>query len=179
MKGIVFTEFFEMVENEYGYEVVDKLISENELPSGGAYTSVGTYKHSEMVQLLTSLSNHTGNEVPSLLKAFALYFFDVLKNGYPQFLEAAGNAFDFLESIEKYIHVEVLKLYPDAELPTFSTRKVNDNQLEMIYHSERKMADFAEGLLIRSLEYYREAAQIDRSNINDDGTKVKFLITKN
>lgn len=28
-------------------------------------------------------------------------------------------AFQFLKNIENYIHVEVRKLYPDAELPTF------------------------------------------------------------
>ena len=178
MKGIVFTEFFEMVENAYGYEIVDKLISENELPSGGVYTSVGTYDHGEMVKLLTGLSNHSGQDIPSLLKSFALYFFDVLKNGYPHFLEAAGNAFDFLESIETYIHVEVRKLYPDAELPTFETQTVDNNTLEMIYSSERKMADFAEGLLIRSLEYYGEDAELSRTNLVEDGTRVKFTITK-
>ena len=36
MKGIVFTEFLEMVEEKYGYEVVDQIIEESKLPSGGA-----------------------------------------------------------------------------------------------------------------------------------------------
>lgn len=178
MKGIVFTGFLEMIESTYGYEVVDKILSESGLQSGGIYTSVGTYSHSEMVQLIMGLSVHTGAGVPSLLKAFGLYFFDTLKEGYPQFLEAANNAFDFLESIENYIHVEVRKLYPDAELPAFEINLQEGGALQMIYSSERKMADFAEGLIEKSLEYYEEKATIERSNLESDGSKVAFVITK-
>ncbi len=178
MKGVVFTEFLEMVEQKFGYEMVDQIISENELTADGAYTSVGTYDHSEIVKLIVSLSSHTKVGVPSLLKEFGLYFFDVLKNGYPHFLEATDNAFDFLESIETYIHVEVRKLYPDAELPTFETKKLSNGDLEMIYHSERKMADFAEALIERSSEYYNEAIGISRENIKEDGSVVRFVISK-
>lgn len=179
MKGIIFSEFLEMVERDYGYEAVDRIISENELSSKGAYTAIGTYDHGEMVKLITSLSKYSGNSVSSLLKIFGYYFFDVLKKGYPQFLKAAGNAFDFLESIENYIHVEVRKLYPDAELPTFETRALPEGTLEMIYRSERKMADFAEALIEKSIEYYHEEAKLKRTDIEEDASVVKFLIFKN
>lgn len=60
MKGIVFTEFLELVEDKFGLEMVDKIISSSELESGGIYTSVGTYSFSEMLQLLQHLSDNTG-----------------------------------------------------------------------------------------------------------------------
>lgn len=178
MKGIVFTEFLEMVEEKFGYDVVDQIIEESELASGGAYTAVGTYSHAEMVQLITGLSQKTNKDIPSLLKAFGLYFFDILEKNYPQFLERAMGAFDFLESIENYIHVEVKKLYPDAELPTFNTKLVADNSLEMIYTSERAMADFAEGLMERAIAYYGEEVTIARKNLSEDGKRVQFIVTK-
>lgn len=178
MKGIVFTEFFDMVEKEFGYEMVDRIISENELSSNGVYTRIGTYDHSDIVKLITSLSGHTKIGVPSLLKAFGFYFFDVLQKNYTHFLDKAKNAFDFLESIETYIHVEVKKLYPNAELPTFETRRTEDGKLEMIYYSERKMADFAEALIEKSMAYYDTEAKVEKLSMNDDGSKVKFLITK-
>lgn len=178
MKGIVFTEFLEMVEEKFGYEMVDEIIAEEELPSGGSYTSVGTYSHAEMVQLIVGLSKKTQKNVPALLKAFGLYFFDTLEKNYPQFLQATDNAFDFLESIENYIHVEVRKLYPDAELPSFETQLLADNTLEMIYTSERAMSDFAEGLMERAIGHYGESATIDRKVLTEDGKKVQFIVTK-
>jgi len=179
MKGIVFTEFLEMVEQKFGYETVDHILTDSELESGGAYTAIGTYNYAEMVQLIVGLSEKTGLTVPVLLHEYGKYFFDVLYSSYPQFFDALDEPFDFLESIEHHIHVEVRKLYPDAELPTFETERVGANTLKMIYHSERKMSDFAEGLIIRTLNHYKTACKIEKKNIQEDGSSVQFLITKN
>ena len=70
MKGIVFTEFFEMVEQKFDYTMVDKLLANTELPSGGIYTSVGTYSHTEMVSLVVKLSQETSIPIPDLLRVF-------------------------------------------------------------------------------------------------------------
>lgn len=179
MKGIVFTEFLEMVEQTYSYEMVDNLLTQNELPSGGIYTSIGTYAHQEMVTLVTDLSKKTQTPVPDLLNAFGQYLFGTFEKGYPSFFESAPNAFDFLESIEQHIHVEVKKLYPDAQLPRFTTRRINDVTMEMIYHSDRSMADFALGLIQKTLEHYNEKATVLKENILENGSEVRFLITKN
>lgn len=178
MKGIVFTEFFDMVEAAHGYDMVDALIEENELKSEGVYTSIGTYEYSEMVQLLVTLSQKTKTPIPVLLKSFGHYLFKTFKTAYPSFFSHSKSAFDFLESIEQYIHVEVRKLYPDAELPRFQTTRVDHQTLEMIYYSERRMADFAEGLIEKSLEHYQEKASIERKNLLADGSQVLFSIRK-
>ncbi len=56
MKGIVFTEFIEMVESKFGFDMMDDIIESANLPSGGIYTAVGTYDHTEMVQLVIEIS---------------------------------------------------------------------------------------------------------------------------
>ncbi len=73
MKGIVFTEFLEMVENEFSYEVADKIIEENSLTSNGAYTSVGNYDNKELLMLVSSLSNHINKPVDELVHAYGKY----------------------------------------------------------------------------------------------------------
>lgn len=178
MKGIVFTEFFEMVEDIHGYQMVDQLIMDNELPSKGIYTTIGTYDHKEMVTLVVDLSKKTKTPVPNLLNAFGQYLFGTFKKGYPMFFKASANAFDFLESIEEYIHMEVKKLYPDAQLPRFKTTRLSDTTLEMIYYSDRSMADFALGLIEKTFEHYEEKATITREDLVEDGSEVKFLIQK-
>ena len=45
MKGVIFTEFLEMVESHFSPEMADRIITAARLPSGGAYTAVGTYDH--------------------------------------------------------------------------------------------------------------------------------------
>lgn len=178
MKGIVFTEFLDMVESQFGYEVVDHILTESKLESNGIYTAVGTYPHSEIVQLLMNLSDKVGVDPALLLKAFGKYLFDTFLKGYPQFFSAVDNAFDFLHSIDKHIHVEVLKLYPDATLPKFESHQVDDQTMVMTYSSERKMAALAEGLIEKSIVHYNEECEINVENIVADGSKVKFTIER-
>jgi len=178
MKGMVFTEFLEMVEGQHGYELVDQIIEDCELDSEGIYTAVGTYPHSEMVQLIVALSQRSNIPVPDLLHTFGRYLFDTFLSKYPGFFKEADNAFDFFSSIQEYIHVEVLKLYPDAQLPEFRTILKEERQLHLVYESDRKMSTFALGLLEKGLEYYQEEADIIVENLESDGSKVLFKIMK-
>ena len=69
MKGIVFSEFIEMVEEKFSPEVMDEVIeaASAKLDSAGSYTSVGVYDHLELVELVTELSRTTGITVGDLV----------------------------------------------------------------------------------------------------------------
>ncbi len=177
MKGIVFTQFLDMVEEQFGLETVDHIIEGSDLPSGGAYTAVGTYSHKEIVSLVGALSEHSGVEVPVLLKAFGKYLFVCLNKAYPAFRNSATDAFSFLETVETYIHVEVRKLYPDAELPSFEcSRPNNPDELHMVYTSSRHFEDLCEGLIAGCLEEFNCDATISREQLNSG--KELFIMNK-
>ncbi|UHG89242.1 heme NO-binding domain-containing protein [Spirosoma oryzicola] len=178
MKGIVFTEFLEMIEDKYGYIVVDQLLTESNLPSGGTYTAIGTYDHSEMVTLVSNLSQKAQIPVSELLRSYGRYMFVTFTRSYRPFVDYSHSAFDLLKSIQHYIHVEVKKLYPDAELPHFTVEQPSDNQLHMYYESERKLSDFAHGLIEGCLAHFGEKAIIRKTNLVDDGSRVFFEIVK-
>ncbi len=178
MKGVVFTEFLEMVEALHSADMVDDLIDEAALPSGGAYTSVGTYPFSEMAALVGLLSKKTSTPVPALLQAFGRHLLSRFVVGYPQFFEVEGGAFSFLERLDGYIHVEVRKLYPDAELPRFETERRGD-VLVLRYRSERKLADLAEGLLRGAIEHFGEVLTLDREDDPEHGAgKTVFTLRR-
>jgi hypothetical protein len=175
MKGIVFTEFLELVEEQFGIETVDKIVSESNLETGGVYTAVGTYSHKEMFSMVAKLSEIKGIAVPDLLEFYGKYFFGVLAKSYPQFLREKG-LFSFLETIDNYIHPEVLKLYPDAELPSFSTVRDGDKSLLLTYKSSRKMAHFAMGLILGASEHFETKIDIQKLTENQDGEVVEIKI---
>ena len=52
MKGIVFTHFFEMVESEFGEEMVETLINDAETSTNGVYITAGTYPAQDMINLV-------------------------------------------------------------------------------------------------------------------------------
>lgn len=177
MKGLVFTEFLDMVENKYGLEVLDKLITQSNLPSEGVYTSIGTYEFSEMQSLIGNLSALVDTPVQNLLYEYGLFFFDSLTRYHPDVFKRYDDPIEMLSSVENHIHVEVRKIYPQAELPTFRIINREEGSLEMNYYSERGMYMFAKALMEKTFEFYNYSPQIDFVKVKKDGTEVKFLIS--
>lgn len=178
MKGLIFTEFIEMVEQEMGFEMVHNIISESHLPSEGIYTAVGTYPMAEMLELLTQLSKRTKIEIPELLFTFGKHLFSRFSVLYAHFFEGKNSAFELLENIEDYIHVEVLKLYPDAALPTIDVLKQDDSNMQLIYRSPRKLSQLAVGLMTGCAEHFKEEIEISEIKYIDGGSEVWFQLVK-
>ena len=179
MKGIVFSEFIEMVEDAFSPEIADQIIMETNPESEGAYTSVGTYDHSELVAMVVKLSEITSTPVPELIKAFGNYLMTRFTKLYPAFFEEIENTFQFLSTIENHVHVEVNKLYPDAELPTFDTKQTDDSTLVMEYKSARPFADLAEGLIRGAADFFNENIEVSREDLSGGiGNHARFTLTK-
>lgn len=176
MKGIVFSEFLDMVDQKFSIEMSERLIDEVELSSGGAYTTVGTYNAQEIVDLVVKLSEITNIPVADLLKTFGRYLLSRFAEVFPQFFVDVTSVSNFLPLVDSYVHLEVQKLYVDAELPSFTCTSPNPNRIEMIYHSARNLPDLAEGLILGAAEHFGELVEIKRESIPEDPSGVRFII---
>ncbi len=181
MKGIIFTEFFEFVISVHGENMVDDIIDDCDLSTNGAYTSVGTYDHTELLQLVSALSKRTDTPIPNLVYGYGHHIFPRLYGLLPLSIKPANNAFDFLERVHGVVHeVEVKKLYPDAKLPTFITVRPTHNTLVMTYQSVCPFADLAHGLMAGCINHFNEDITITSQdkNTNEHYSRI-FTLTKN
>ncbi len=105
MKGIVFTELMEMVEAQFSEEVADEVLDAANLKSGGSYTSLGTYDHDEIIELVGHLSRVTKTDASALVKAFGDYLFSRFVEMHAEFFQGIDYAMDFLEKVDGYIHL--------------------------------------------------------------------------
>jgi hypothetical protein len=177
MKGVVFTQFVEMVETTYGAQLADQIIEAANLPSGGAYTAVGTYNHEELIRMVEELSDATGTPAADLVRHFGRCLFARFVESYPQFFVGIENSFTFLRRVDSYIHFEVRKLYPDAQLPSFQSNELGDGCMELIYSSPRPFADLAEGLILGCAEHFGESIELIREPCQDHrGAATRFVI---
>lgn len=178
MKGMVFREFLDFAERIFSLEMVEKVIEESHLPSDAAYTTVGTYDHKEMVALLTNLSKESGIGVGELLYQFGQYLFGRFYKNFPDFFIGPKNCFELLSLVDSYIHVEVKKLYKDAELPKFSSEILPDgNTFIMRYQSQRSMADLARGLIRGCIEHFGAPIDLQAAE-SEDGRTAIFTLKK-
>ena len=168
MKGIVFTNFFEMVEEKLGFELVDQLIERTALATDGAYTTIGTYDHKELLALVGNLHKLTDVPVNDLLMSYGQYLFPKLMLIDPGMVAQFSGSFDLVAAVDSMIHVEVKKLYPDAELPEFRVISHNKDELQVAYISCRPFAYLAHGLILGCAEHYNEKIAVDIENREAD-----------
>lgn len=176
MKGILFTEFLELTEEKYGLEIVQRIIDECDLKSDGIYTAIGTYSHKEFFIIINKIAEINQQGINSILEEYGNHFLWVLSKSYPVFFKKE-NTFEFLKSIDNYIHPTVLKLYPKAELPRFESIQSGRNELKLTYYSSRKMVYFAIGLIKASGTFFKEEIKVDIEKELLDGEEVVIKIS--
>lgn len=175
MKGIILSEFVEFLEATLGDDRAQKIINDSQVPSLGAYSTVGLYDYQELIQLLTQTVSETDTEAGILLERFSEHLFTVFKRDYNVFFEGVTSAAEMLTQIDNHIHVEVLKLYPDAELPKFEYARDGD-QLTLNYQSPRPLAAVAQALVGACLKYFGDKETLLNSSIAQDQKSATFVI---
>lgn len=166
------------VESNHGSVMLDDIIETSQTETRGAYTAVGTYPCMELVKLISALSEKTRQSVPDIIIGFGKQLAETFKHGFPQYF-GEGDYFDFVECVESRIHIDVLKLYPDAELPRFNTISRSDDTLVIDYISSRNLEHLALGLLQGTAEHFGETVSISMVPFMDGETRtVRFEINR-
>ena len=176
MKGVVFTEFLDMVEQQYSPAVADAVLTSCDLPSGGSYTAVGTYDSAEMAALVSALSTEVDVPPAVLLNAFGQRLFGRFVDMYPGFFPPGQTLPEFLDRLDPVIHLEVRKLYPDAETPTIAVRHEGGGHV-VEYTSAREMPDLAEGLLTAAIRHFGSPHTMSRHDLPGTPPTTRFVLT--
>jgi hypothetical protein len=181
MKGIVFSSFLDFVEQRLGDDFVDEMIEASDLSTNGAYTNVGTYPVSELVEMVGYILARHDFDPDQLLRDFGRHTFKHLTDNYQHMVVDFKDSFDCIYHVDQTIHQNVLKLYPDAELPNMNAKIVDDgSRLLLEYQSTRPFMHFAHGLVEGCIEYFNDRVEIemiDRSN--GEGNHAEFVLSRN
>ena len=175
MKGIILSEFVEYIEQQLGEATAQNIIDKSDVKSEGAYSRVGMYDYEELIALLNQAVIETQTEANVLLEGFSNHLFVVFKRDYSVFFEGVASAAEMLSQIDNHIHVEVKKLYPDAELPVFDYVR-EGTKMTLNYSSPRPLASVARSLLGACLKYFGDEETLVSAEIAPDKKSASFEI---
>jgi hypothetical protein len=159
MKGVVFNFLEDMVVEKGGVVLWQQLL--NKAGVEGSYISVDTYEDAELFKIVHEVQKALDIPLEDVIRSFGDFMFAKLADRYPMFVEAESDLFGFLKSIEPVIHLEVQKLYTEANLPTIDCANAAENRLVMNYRSPRKLCILAEGLIQGAATYYQTPIKIE------------------
>ncbi len=160
VKGIVYNLLEACVSAEYGEATWDALLSAAEVD--GAYTSLGSYPDAELFALVGAASAALELPPETIVRWFGRSAMPLLAERYPAFFTPHTGTRAFALTLNEIIHPEVRKLYPGADVPTFSFDASSPQTLVMGYRSTRRLCAFAEGLLEGAADHYDEQIVIEQ-----------------
>ena len=159
MLGVVFTSLVEMLEEHISPEFADEVLVEAKLENDGAFTAVGYYPFSELEKIMAVLVSKTGRTANELLYDYGKYLFVVLSSGHAQMMANRRSVLEILDCLDDDIHVQVRKLYPDADLPSFRILERTADGISMEYYSVHDLYALAEGLIDGAATYFSEQVE--------------------
>ncbi len=168
MKGIVFTLLGDMVEETFGLEVWDELLTTANLD--GVFITTETYPDADLMALVAAAHEKSGIPVNDLVRAFGEYMFPKFHESNPGFFLEGQTLKEFLLSVDRVIHVEVRKLHPGAGLPEFAYKDVDDSELTMFYRSPRQLCMLAEGLIAGAAKHFNTEYTLEHRTCMHDGS---------
>ena len=161
MKGVIFNLLERAVTDEYGEDAWEQLLVEAGLD--GAYTSVGTYPHEELLALVAAASGQLDVARDDLLRWFGRSAMPLLAERYAELFEAHTSLESFMLSLNDIIHPEVRKLFPGAYAPEFEFDTSAPGVISLGYQSHRNLCLFAEGLVQGAADRFGASVSISQS----------------
>jgi len=156
MKGIIFNLLEQFCLDHLGEETYDRLV--DDLAEMGTdprlMVGPGTYADEDFHRLVAVVAARLGWEGDDLLRRFGRFALRRLAERYPDFFRPFRHPRDFFRFVGMVHHVEVKKLYQDAEVPRFGCSEKEDGSLVLSYQSERRLCPFVEGLIAGVGEHY-------------------------
>jgi hypothetical protein len=177
LKGILFVAFVDFLEMHTDVATAQEIINQAELDSLGAYSRVGLYDYQELIKLLVSAADRLDRTADELLEGYAEHLMSMFHREYPEVFDGATCAGDILKNLDSHIHIQVQKLYPDAELPSFDYQVI-DGLIHLEYQSPRPLAAVAKSLTSACIKHFATGEKIISSQISKDGKSAKFIIQK-
>ncbi len=165
MKGVIFNAAAEAVIKLGGEDLWDELLDAAGLD--GSYTTLGNYSDDDLIALVVAASEKLGMTVDATTEFIGEQVFPGLSGRHMHLVEEHESTVSLLCALNEVIHPEVLKLYPDASVPDFTTLERGEDRLKLLYRSQRDLPALAAGLIRGAANLFDEDVAIDITPAED------------
>lgn len=178
MKGVVFNLLEEYIEENLGEGSYEEILGKCTLTTKVPFVGPGTYPDEDLIAIVAETIKMAGIHLPEALRSFGRFCFYKLSEKYPGFVSPYTHPKPFLKSVESIIHVEVKKLYEDAQPPGFTYLDSTSDRLIIQYRSGRRLCQFMEGLIDGVAGHYQSPIKYkQRTCMLDGGEVCEFDLT--
>jgi hypothetical protein len=159
MHGSIFVLLKRFVENSYDYSTWLKLLEATGI-THPSYQMQEMYPTREIFAIVNKASEISGTPAYDLMEQFGEFLVPDLLLVYKKYVNPAWRTYDMLLNTELSMHGAVKSQDSRTSPPMLLVTRKGSKQLIVDYHSKRKMAGVAVGIIKGIARYYHENDQI-------------------
>ena len=161
MKGLLFTELLEMVEEDFGYHTANAIVTNASLSSKGIYTASRRYHRAEMSRLFEQLQRQTRLSFDQLSTAFGRRLCKQILTTYPQ--------------QQAYIRRVFLRISRQSRTSVFEYSRYGTAGLAVVYDPSAGATCLTDGMIKGYLTCLQQQNKVLETTLPDG--KRKFTLT--
>lgn len=169
MKGVIFNLLEDFISTGWGPDTYEAVLAKCPLHTKEPFVGPGTYPDADLLAIVEKTTEKLGITVPEAVHAFGKYCFPKLAAKFPVFVAGHDHPKTFLKTIDDVIHVEVRKLFRDANPPRITFTDPGPDQLILTYESGRRLCALMTGLLDGAAEYFKIPIEATQTECMLDG----------
>lgn len=155
MKGVIFNLLEDFVTTTWGEVAYEEILARCPVHTRGPHVGPSTYPDADLMAIVGAACARLGVTTDQALHAFGAFATAPLIARLPRELIPFDHPRDLLKAVDDVIHLEVRKLFRDAEPPRITHHDDGDpDRLTLYYASRRQLCPLLTGLLDGAARHY-------------------------
>lgn len=159
MHGLIFLQLQKFALQQAGAQAWKTLLREAKVPIK-SYSAVRAYPDEEVLALVGAASRVLNLPAAAILEAFGEFIAPELVRLYGRLLLPGWTTLDVIENTEKLIHTAVRVGNPGAKPPVLECIRTTEDELQIMYSSERQLCSLAKGIVQGLARHYGETISV-------------------
>jgi predicted Ser/Thr protein kinase len=159
MHGLIFLQFQRFAQKKACTTDWERVLREAQLPIK-SYSPARAYPDEEMLALVGAASRLFNMPAGAVLETFGEFVAPELIRLYGKFIEPEWKTLDLIENTEKLIHTAVRVGNPAAQPPVLNCIRSTQDELQIVYSSDRQLCRVAKGIVKGVARHYGETVLI-------------------
>lgn len=169
MKGVIFNLLERFIVDGWGDAVYEEILAGCPLHTQGVYVGPATYPDADLFAIVGKACERLGLPAATALHAFGRYLAPRLAARVPGLVAGHAHPKTLLQAIDSVIHVEVRKLFKDAQPPRLTWTDPGPDELVLHYASARPLCGLVGGLIEGTGELFSVPLTQTQVRCRDDG----------
>jgi tRNA A-37 threonylcarbamoyl transferase component Bud32/predicted hydrocarbon binding protein len=133
------------------------------------FSAGSVYEDSQAIEQIALASSILGIPVDQVVESFGIFLSKELIRLYQRVIKPEWKTLDIIENTETFIHSAVRAGNPGAVPPVLDAIRISDDQLQLLYSSDRKLCQLAIGIIKGLSSHFQEVIEIHHDSCMHKG----------